>query len=48
MTKIQLVNKVNDLKWWLSNNPEHPDRLIVSNDLRAYERQLAEHETQNV
>ena len=48
MTTIQLERRISDLRWWLSNNPEHPDRTTVSNDLRECERQLAERETKTV
>ncbi len=40
----QLQNKIDDLTWWLQNNPNHPDRVMMEKDKRQAERELAEKE----
>lgn len=45
MTKQQMKNKVSDLEWWLTNNPNHPNQGLVLRDKRELERKLALEQT---
>lgn len=42
MTPTQLKNKIEDLQWWLQNNPNHPNRVLIEGDLRKFQRELEE------
>ncbi|PXY44491.1 hypothetical protein [Flavobacterium hydrophilum] len=39
MTPQQRANKIADLKQWLTDNPNHPDRTTIEADLRRYEQE---------
>ena len=41
MTPRQLENKINDLNFWLINNPKHPNHSIVLKDKIELERKHA-------
>ena len=41
MTANQLKNKINDLEYWVDNNPNHPDKQQNINLLMHYQYQLS-------
>lgn len=41
-TKTEMLNKLDDLTFWLANNPNHPDYSKVMRDKHELERRLAE------
>ncbi|GLB51739.1 hypothetical protein NBRC110019_07780 [Neptunitalea chrysea] len=43
-TPTQLKNRIEELSWWLQNNPNHPNRVLIEKDKREAERELAEKE----
>lgn len=45
MTLQQRKNKIEELKFWLKSNPNHPNSTTVQADLRKLEQQQAESET---
>lgn len=40
MTRTQLKAKIDQLEYWLSHNPDHPDRSTVIKDLWDTKDQL--------
>lgn len=44
MTPQQLKNKIEELEFWLQNNPSHPNRTTIETDLRKLIEQQA-HDT---
>ncbi|WP_164879128.1 hypothetical protein [Flavobacterium cerinum] len=47
MTKKQIENKIVELSFWLTSNPNHPNVNLVMNDKRALELQLMNLENDN-
>jgi len=40
-TKTQLLNKKNELEFWLTHNPSHENRPLIEADLREVNHKLA-------
>lgn len=41
MSVQQMKNKISELEFWLTNNPDHPNQGMVLRDKRELERMLA-------
>jgi hypothetical protein len=39
-TKYDLILKITELEFWLQNNPNHPDWLLLYDQLETAEKQL--------
>lgn len=40
MTPRQIINKIDDLEFWLINNPDHPNYQTVLKDKLSLKKQL--------
>lgn len=48
MTPLQIENKIEELKYWLEHNHNHPNRTTIESDLRKLLETKAEQEKNGI
>ena len=48
MTSQQIKNKIDELKYWLEHNHNHPNRTTIEGDLRKLTEELEKIENDKV